>query len=56
VYNHTNLRDLSVPVVNIIASHTSHPKAAETSTKNASNLQAVLSVAINAKVMLTKNI
>jgi len=56
VYNHTNLRDLGVPVVNIVASHTGHPKAAETSTEDAGNLQAVLSVAINAKVMLTENI
>ncbi|KAB2111480.1 hypothetical protein AG0111_0g1919 [Alternaria gaisen] len=56
LYNHTNLRDLGVPVVNVVASHTGHPKAAETSTEDAGNLQAVLSVAINAKVMLTENI
>jgi ATP-dependent DNA helicase PIF1 len=56
VYNHSKLRDLNVPVVNVVASHTSHAKAAEVSTKEAGNLQPVLSLSINAKVMLTENI
>jgi hypothetical protein len=56
VYNHTKLRDLSVPVVNITASHTGHKKAVEVSTEEAGNLQPILSVSINATVMLTENI
>jgi hypothetical protein len=56
VYNHSKLRDLNVPVVNVVASHTGHAKAAEVSTEEAGNLQPVLSLSINAKVMLTENI
>jgi ATP-dependent DNA helicase PIF1 len=56
LHNHANLRDLRVPGVNIVASHTGHAKAAEVTTEDAGNLQSVLSISINAKVMLTENI
>jgi ATP-dependent DNA helicase PIF1 len=56
IYNHTKLRDLSVPVVNITASHTGHKKAVDVSTEEAGNLQPILSVSINATVMLRENL
>ncbi|CBX97430.1 hypothetical protein LEMA_P105610.1 [Plenodomus lingam JN3] len=55
-HNHTKLRDLNVPVVNNLAEHTGHARAADVSTEEAGNLQATFAAATNGKIMLLKNL
>jgi ATP-dependent DNA helicase PIF1 len=56
LYNHSKLRDLQVPVINVTTDHTGHPMAKKASTDEAGNLQVSFALAINAKVMLLENL
>lgn len=55
LYNHEKMRDIGNPVVIIAASYTG-PQAETVKTEDAGNLQALLPISINCRIMLTENI